>query len=111
MSNPGVIRWGMCSAGLLSHDFTAGLKLLPESEHQITAVAARDLDRAQEFASRFDIPQAYGSYEELSKDPNVGKPIEYYQELMTEECLTKVRSSYTSFIMIVLAASKNIHSL
>lgn len=35
------------------------------------AVAARDLPRAQEFAATHKIAKAYGSYEELAKDPNV----------------------------------------
>ena len=37
------------------------------------AVAARDLSRAKEFAKKHDIPKAYGSYEELAKDPDVGE--------------------------------------
>ncbi|XP_008682746.2 trans-1,2-dihydrobenzene-1,2-diol dehydrogenase [Ursus maritimus] len=65
------LRWGIVSAGLISSDFTAGLRTLPRSEHQVVAVAARDLSRAKEFARKHDIPKAYGSYEELAKDPNV----------------------------------------
>ena len=68
----GILRWGICSTGMIANRFTAALKLLPESEHQIAAVAARQLDRAQQFADKFGIPQAYGSYEELAKDPNIG---------------------------------------
>lgn len=37
------------------------------------AVAARNLSDAQEFGKRHSIPQAYGSYEELANDPNVGR--------------------------------------
>lgn len=37
------------------------------------AIAARDLRRAKEFAKKHDIPKAYGSYEELAKDPDVGE--------------------------------------
>uniref|UniRef100_A0A4X1W1A9 Trans-1,2-dihydrobenzene-1,2-diol dehydrogenase n=2 Tax=Sus scrofa TaxID=9823 RepID=A0A4X1W1A9_PIG len=65
------LRWGIVSAGLISSDFTTVLRLLPRSEHQVVAVAARDLSRAKEFARKHDIPKAYGSYEELAKDPNV----------------------------------------
>lgn len=39
---------------------------------QVAAVAARDLGRAQDFARRFGIPRAYGSYEELAEDPDLG---------------------------------------
>lgn len=65
------VRWGIVSAGLISGDFTTVLRTLPRSEHQVVAVAARDLSRAKEFARKHDIPKAYGSYEELAKDPNV----------------------------------------
>ena len=47
--------------------------ILPCSEIQAVAVAARDLDRAQTFAQRYGISKAYGSYQELADDPNVGK--------------------------------------
>jgi len=66
------LRWGIVSVGLISSDFTTVLRTLPRSEHQVVAVAARDLSRAKEFARKHDIPKAYGSYEELAKDPNVG---------------------------------------
>ena len=38
----------------------------------IEAVAARELDRAEEFMEKFGITKAYGSYEELAEDGNVG---------------------------------------
>uniref|UniRef100_A0A2K6UFQ6 Trans-1,2-dihydrobenzene-1,2-diol dehydrogenase n=1 Tax=Saimiri boliviensis boliviensis TaxID=39432 RepID=A0A2K6UFQ6_SAIBB len=65
------VCWGIVSAGLISSDFTAVLQTLPRSEHKVVAVAARDLSRAKEFAQKHNIPKAYGSYEELAKDPNV----------------------------------------
>ncbi|RXN36932.1 trans-1,2-dihydrobenzene-1,2-diol dehydrogenase-like protein [Labeo rohita] len=39
---------------------------------KVVAVAARDLKHAQEFAQKHNIPRAYGSYEELAKDPEIG---------------------------------------
>ena len=77
----GVIKWGICGTGLIANDFCASLKLLPESEHQIAAVASRQLDRAQQFADKFGIPQAYGSYEELAKDPNIGMIYSFMVEM------------------------------
>ncbi|CAM4584483.1 hypothetical protein PO909_031782 [Leuciscus waleckii] len=65
------IRWGICSAGKISHDFTVALKTLPPEQHQVVAVGARDLTHAQEFAQKHGIPRAYGSYEELAKDPEI----------------------------------------
>ncbi|XP_073706975.1 trans-1,2-dihydrobenzene-1,2-diol dehydrogenase [Garra rufa] len=65
------IRWGICSAGKISHDFTVALRTLPAENHQVVAVAARDLKHALEFAQKHSIPRAYGSYEELAKDPEI----------------------------------------
>ncbi|MBN3279186.1 DHDH dehydrogenase, partial [Polyodon spathula] len=64
-------RWGICSAGKISHDFVVALKTLPREEHQVTAVAARELGRAQDFADRHNIPRAYGSYQELAQDKDI----------------------------------------
>ncbi|TWW67463.1 trans-1,2-dihydrobenzene-1,2-diol dehydrogenase [Takifugu flavidus] len=64
-------KWGICSAGKISHDFTVALKTLLPEDHQVVAVAARKLEDAQEFAKRHNIPRAYGSYEELARDPDI----------------------------------------
>ncbi|XP_014911134.1 uncharacterized protein LOC106961727 isoform X6 [Poecilia latipinna] len=64
-------RWGICSAGKISHDFTVALKTLPAEDHQVVAVAARKLEDAQEFSRKHNISKAYGSYEELARDPDV----------------------------------------
>jgi len=64
-------RWGVCGAGKISHDFSVAMKTLPPGDHQIAAIAARSLERAQEFAGKHGIPRAYGSYEELASDPDI----------------------------------------
>ncbi|XP_061820477.1 trans-1,2-dihydrobenzene-1,2-diol dehydrogenase-like [Nerophis lumbriciformis] len=64
-------RWGICSAGKISHDFMVAMKTLPPEDHQAVAVAARRLDDAKQFAKTHSIPRAYGTYEELAKDPNI----------------------------------------
>ena len=66
-------RWGIVSAGKISHDFSTALATLPTTEHHIVAVAARQLSRALVFAKLHGIGKAYGSYVELAKDTNVGK--------------------------------------
>ena len=38
---------------------------------QIVAVAGRSLERAKEFAARFSVAKAYGSYEQLAQDSDV----------------------------------------
>lgn len=40
---------------------------------QVVAVAARKLEDAEEFARKHSICRAYGSYEELARDPDVGQ--------------------------------------
>lgn len=65
------LKWGIASAGLIAHDFANALGTLSEEDHQIVAVAARDLIRAKDFAQRFEIPNAYDSYLKLAQDPNV----------------------------------------
>ncbi|CAJ1049077.1 Hypothetical predicted protein [Xyrichtys novacula] len=64
-------KWGICSAGKISHDFAVALKTLAPEDHQVVAVAARKLEDAQEFAKKHNISQAYGSYEELARDPDI----------------------------------------
>lgn len=61
-------RWGILSTGWIAEMMTADLKL---TGHEVVAVGSRTLESAQRFATRFDIPRAYGSYEELVADPDV----------------------------------------
>ncbi len=65
------LRWGICSAAKISHDFIVALKTLPESSHQIIAVGARSLESATKLATTHNIPVSYGSYDELANDPNI----------------------------------------
>lgn len=66
-------RWGIVSAGRICNDFVTSLSVLPKEEHQVAAIAARDVDRAKEFAQLHNIPKSYGSYEELANDKDIGK--------------------------------------
>ena len=74
-------RWGIASAGKISHDFANALSIYPE-KHKVVAVAARSLDRAQDFAKRFSIQNAHGSYEALAADAEV--EIVYIGSINTE---------------------------
>ncbi|XP_023188776.1 trans-1,2-dihydrobenzene-1,2-diol dehydrogenase-like isoform X2 [Xiphophorus maculatus] len=64
-------RWGICSVGKISHDFAVALKTLPAKDHQVVAVAARNLEDAEEFSRKYDIAKAYGSCKELARDPDI----------------------------------------
>ncbi|XP_001993391.2 trans-1,2-dihydrobenzene-1,2-diol dehydrogenase [Drosophila grimshawi] len=71
MSSGKLIRWGIVSAGKISEDFVIALSTLPASDHQVVAVAARAQECAAAFAKKHEIPNAYGSYEELAKSKDV----------------------------------------
>jgi predicted dehydrogenase len=64
------VKWG-----ILSTSGFARTKLLPALRRcqyvELVAIASRDLARARTVAAEFDIPRAYGSYEELLADPEV----------------------------------------
>lgn len=67
------LKWGIASVGKISHDFVNALGTLSDDDHQVVAVAARDLGRAQEFAERFGVSKtkAYEGYTKLAEDPDV----------------------------------------
>ena len=65
------LRWGICGAGKISHDFVVGLKTQPVTEQCVVAVSARSIDSAFEFASRHGVEKHYGSYKELAMDTEV----------------------------------------
>lgn len=65
------LNWGIAAAGKISSDFANAVNTLSLDDHKLVAVAARDLGRAEEFAKKFSVTKAYGSYLELAKDPDV----------------------------------------
>jgi predicted dehydrogenase len=64
------VRWGILSTANI-----ALAKVIPAMQRspwcEITAIASRDLSKAQRAATRLNIPNAYGSYEELLADKAV----------------------------------------
>ena len=63
------IRWGVLGTGTVASQFIQGLKAVPNA--QLWAIGSRTLEKAQGFAQLFNVPKAYGSYEELVQDPNI----------------------------------------
>ena len=57
------VRWGIAGPGRIAATVAAEFAHLPDAE--LVAVGSRSLDRAQAFAERFGVAQAYGSYAEL----------------------------------------------
>ena len=64
------VRWGILSTAAIGVK-----KVIPAMQlgqyTTVTAIASRDLERAQEAAGPLGIEKAYGSYEELLADPDV----------------------------------------
>ncbi|WP_394524841.1 Gfo/Idh/MocA family protein [Lacrimispora sp. JR3] len=63
------IKIGILGAGRIAAVLADTMVQMPKV--QLVGVASRSLYKAQEFASRFSIKKAYGSYEELAKDPEI----------------------------------------
>jgi len=63
------LRWGILGCGRVSHDFVQALKLVPTAS--VVACAARDLSRAQAFATKHAVASAYGDYDKLLRDTSV----------------------------------------
>ena len=64
----GSLRWGILATGGIAHSFAADLLVAGTT---IAAVGSQTQGRADEFAARFGIPRAHGSYEALAADPDV----------------------------------------
>jgi len=64
------IRWGVLGAAKI-----ATVKVIPAMQRgtltEITAIASRDIAKAQKAARDLGIPKAYGSYDELIADPDI----------------------------------------
>ncbi len=64
------IRWGVLSTAKIARD-----KFIPAVERsqfgEITAIASRSIDKAENVANKHNISRAYGSYEELLDDPEI----------------------------------------
>lgn len=63
------IRWGVLAPGGIAHSFAGAVA--GGTASQVVAVGSRSVERAEEFAQRHGVAQAYGSYEQLVADPDV----------------------------------------
>lgn len=63
------VRWGILGAGLIARRFTE--EVTAHTRSSVVAVGARDLERAETFATELGIDRAYGSYDEVIHDSEV----------------------------------------
>ena len=64
------LKWGICGTGRICNDFTQSLKILPSST-PVACAAMSSIESAEKFGRKHGIKKCYGSYEELSADPNI----------------------------------------
>lgn len=65
------MNWGIMATGTIAGKFAVTVNAMRSEGERIAAVGSRDGVRAREFADKYGIEKAYGSYEELAADPNV----------------------------------------
>lgn len=81
------LRWGIISASAIASDWIKSLQDVPGAS--VTAIAARDQDRADAYAKAHGIPRAYDSYESLCNDSEVdivyiaSKTWDHHRDLLT----------------------------
>lgn len=63
------LRWGFLGPGWIADQMAASLRR--HTTQVLQAVASRDLARAEDFARRWEVATAYGSYEQLVADPDI----------------------------------------
>ncbi|GEL67527.1 Gfo/Idh/MocA family protein [Marinilactibacillus psychrotolerans] len=61
-------KWGIIGLGEIAHNFADSFK---SDNAELIAVASRTLQKAQDFASEYNVPKAYGHYEALCFDPDI----------------------------------------
>lgn len=66
MTNKNKVKWGIIGLGNIATQFAADLLLLEDAE--LTAVASRNKDKADEFARKYNCIKSYDSYELLFAD-------------------------------------------
>jgi predicted dehydrogenase len=62
-------RWGILATGNIAGAFAADLARTPGAD--LVAVGSRSQAAADEFARRYGVPRAYGSWAELAADPDI----------------------------------------
>ena len=63
------IRWGILGTGWIAEKMAAALPSVNDAA--LVAIGSRSAAKANEFARRYHVETAYGSYEELAADPRI----------------------------------------
>ncbi|MEP6930748.1 MAG: Gfo/Idh/MocA family oxidoreductase [Flavobacterium sp.] len=118
MTNTNRIKWGIIGLGNIANQFVADLLLLEDAE--LVAVASRNVDKANEFAQKYNCAKAYDSYEALLADSEVdivyiATPHDSHAELSIKAlesgkhvlCEKPIALSYKDAVRMIDASKKN----
>jgi len=80
------IKWGIIGLGGIAHDFASAFE---SDQAELAAVGSRTLEKAQDFAEQYNVPKAYGSYDDLYADEDIdivylATPNSYHAQNMTD---------------------------
>jgi len=64
------INWGILSTGTIAKKFATTLSQLTDGG-KLSAIASRNPETAQQFASEYGVPKAYSNYHDLASDPTI----------------------------------------
>jgi len=62
------INWAVLGPGTIAADFA---KAINEVNGKIYAVGSRNIEKARDFANKYNIEKAYGDYDDMLKDDNI----------------------------------------
>ena len=65
------MKWGILAAGTIAAKFARTVNAMTGEGETLVAIGSRNIEKAKGFADEHGIPKAYGSYEELTADPEV----------------------------------------
>ena len=64
-----VARWGLVSTARINERMIPAMRAAEGSE--VLAVCSRSQEKAESYAAQWEIPRAYGSYDQMLDDPDV----------------------------------------
>lgn len=86
------LRWGIVTAGKISHDFVNAFNTYPNIGDQVIAgVAARNKDKAAEFAKLHGIPKVFDDYLALAQSKDIGMFILICYCFFTPDIVTVIK--------------------
>ncbi len=111
------LKWGIISAGQAAHDFVAAIS--ESTNHEIVAVAARNVETAKKLSEKFSISVVHASYEELVSDPKIRESFKsvacrlhlYERGTKVKKDISERGNNYFVFVKMLNTRHKKISTL